>query len=258
MSDSWEGRFPKQACSSLCHTAMEPAIATVHYLHLEVQPADHTLQSEVPHQLFVFALFGVSGLAVDVKLSHQNKTQITNTPRKCLVDYRSTSMKTSLLSSVLGMANPFHVIRWIPWTVSEAVACGELLLQRSVAPALQRRSPQRSSHVEQTAVLGHIGGQAETPCQQRDSMPISREAALHFDHFVCSQCYWGRLCASHAADGWVGIESQSFKCLHQICLPPRLQANCPEDSIRQRIQAHAVWQRTGKRIQRKVFAKSYL
>lgn len=166
-------------------------------------------------------------------------------------------MKTSLLSNVLCTANPFHLIRRIPWMVSEAVACGELLLQRSVAPALQRRSPQCSSHVEQTAVLGHIGGQAEAPCQQRDSTPISREAALHFDHFVCSMLLGPALCVSRrrSLDGdlW-----QSFECLHQICLPPRLQANCPEDRIRQRIQAHAVWQRTGKCIQRQVFAKSYL
>lgn len=131
-----------------------------------------------------------------MKCSHQNKTQINNTPRKRLVDYRSTSMKTSLLSSVLCMANPFHLIRQIPWTVSEAMACGELLLQRSVAPALQRRSPQPSSHFEQTAVLGHIGGQAKAPCQQRDSTPISREAALHFDHFVCSTLLGPALCVS--------------------------------------------------------------
>lgn len=96
----------------------------VHYPHLKVQPADHTLQSEVPRQLFVFALFGVSGLAADVTRSHQNKTHISNTPRRQLLDYTSTSMKTSLLSSVLCTTNLVHLIRQIPWTVSVAVACG--------------------------------------------------------------------------------------------------------------------------------------
>lgn len=130
-----------------------------------------------------------------MKHSHQNKTQTNNTLRKWLVDYTSTSMKTSRFSSVLCTANLFHLIRQNPWPVSVAVTHRELLLQCSVAPAPQR-SPQRGSHSEQTAVLGHIGSQAEAPCQQRDSVPISREAALHFDHFVCSTLLGPALCTS--------------------------------------------------------------
>ena len=142
-------------------------------------------------------LFWSRGLAVDVKRFCQNNPQTHNAPRRWLVDYKSTSMKTSLVASGLRTANLLHLIRQIPWTVLVPVPHGELLLQRPVAPLLQRRSPQLSSHVEQP-VLGHIGCQSRAPRQEGDYVPISGEAALRFDHFVCSTLLGPGLRASHS------------------------------------------------------------
>lgn len=141
-------------------------------------------------------LFGGKGLAVDVKHFCQNNPQTNNAPRRGSVDYKNTSMKTNLVASGLRTANPLHLIRQIPWTVSVPVPHGELLLQRPVAPPLQRRSPQSSSHVEQIV------------CARTHRLPVPGSAPgrrLRVDKQGGSSMLWS-LCVFH-------IIGSRFTCL---------------------------------------------
>lgn len=89
-------------------------------------------------------------------------------------------------------------------------------------------------------------------------MSISREAALCFDHFVCSTLSGPGLRASRSQS--LNGELVAVAQVSPSKLPAtKTVGKLPRrESIRQRIQAHAIWQRTGKCIQRQVFAKSYL